>query len=506
MLITAPDGRRMILPFRAAADGAEPDCLDKYLNLSEKSFPGTSCLCAQRPAVMADDYAQKISQGLVTERCCNNGVSGASASKSSSLLSEQETLVQHTLPNLGVITASMLRDRLEQVGAACGGKEAFGGGRLEGRTVDSGLEILKIPALGKEPEVRGPSDKTEGSVVGEQERDAVESSSGEQKCARAQEVDLNVGMRKEVSDDADKACTAVAPPSESAEMTTGDKLNKQKQQNEEREKKQGPSDSAITVCRIWPEGITDGSKAISLAGKLVASDFWETILRLERRESKMSAYDVLRDKNAMKPKMARKCLHPRWVGGSWGTELAATHKLAIYDVFERRRNGETVTGNAVREHKQCFKPADSMPAQRRDPKEEGSLAILAGNPVLWLPYLLLAAAALMLLVPPQMATEARASSNNRLSALKRRGAPSFVNGYTSSDLAIGLQACNPRLRAKPWGATGSVESLAAPARAPMSKGVPCTIYVKADVSSSTLKPRVIAPLGGAADAVIVCGS
>ena len=93
-----------------------------------------------------------------------------------------------------------------------------------------------------------------------------------------------------------------------------------------------------------------------------------------------------------------------------------------------------------------------MPAQRRDPKEEGSLAILAGNPVLWLPYLLLAAAALMLLLPaPQMATEARASSNNRLPALKRRGAPSFVNGYTSSDIAIGLQACNPRLRAKPRG-------------------------------------------------------
>ena len=58
-LTTAKDGKRMILPFRAAADGAEPDCLDKYLNLSEKSLPdGTLCLCAQRPAVMADDDSQ----------------------------------------------------------------------------------------------------------------------------------------------------------------------------------------------------------------------------------------------------------------------------------------------------------------------------------------------------------------------------------------------------------------------------------------------------------------
>ena len=103
--------------------------------------------------------------------------------------------------------------------------------------------------------------------------------------------------------------------------------------------------------------------------------------------------------------------------------------------------------------------------------------------------MLLAAAALMLLVPPQMATEGRASSNNRLPALGR--APSFVfTGYPASDLAISLQACNPRPMAKPSGATGSFESVAASARAPISKDVPCTTYVKADVSSSTQKPRV----------------
>ena len=78
----------------------------------------------------------------------------------------------------------------------------------------------------------------------------------------------------------------------------------------------------------------------------------------------MSAHDVPGDSNAVKPKVTRKYLHhPRWVGGSWGTELAAKHTLAIYDVLERRRNVATVTGNAVREHTQCFKPAASMPVR-----------------------------------------------------------------------------------------------------------------------------------------------
>ena len=45
-----------------------------------------------------------------------------------------------------------------------------------------------------------------------------------------------------------------------------------------------------TVCRIRAEDISDRSETMSLAGKLVTSDFRESIL--ERRESKMSAYDV----------------------------------------------------------------------------------------------------------------------------------------------------------------------------------------------------------------------
>ena len=122
--------------------------------------------------------------------------------------------------------------------------------------------------------------------------------------------------------------------------------------------------------------------------------------------------------------------------------------------------------------------------------------------------MLLAAAALMVLVPPQMVTEARAASNNSLPVLGR--APSFVfNGHTASDLAIGLHkhACTRRPMPEPNGATVSFESLAAPARAPISKAkdVACTAYVTVDVSSSTPKPRVIAPLGSSADLVLIFG-
>ena len=549
MLITDHHGKCMLLRFRTAANGDKRVCLDKYLNLSENSFPGcTSCLCAQRPArMMADDAAQMVSQGL--KKACRENASAEPEAKSSILLSVQPDNLKQPAARF----PSVIKAEAEEVGTA-------GRGVLE----ESSLICLQLPlllsllpqlgnALGlvtmamglvliggtclstsrlrKDGSGRRPSFVQFGwSTVADLcshfaplcstfAPTVLHPNSGEQRCARAQEVDLNVGMSKEVSDDADKACTAVAHPSESAEMTTSDKLNKQKKQEEKKqqqqarkkckehqqeEKKQGPSDSAITVCRILAGDSPDGSEAMSLAGKLVASDFWEMIL--ERRESKMSAYDVPGDKNAMKLKMARKCLqNPRWVGGSWGTELAAAHKLAIHDVFECRRNGTRVTRNAVRELKQCLKPADSMPARGPDPKEESSLAILRKNPGLWVPCFLLAAAALMVLMPPQMATEARASSNNSLPALGC--APSFVfNGYTASDLAIGLQACKPRPMAKPSGATGSFESLAAPVRAPISKGVPCTTYVKADVSPSTPKPRLIAPLGSSPDLVIVCGS
>ena len=116
-----------------------------------------------------------------------------------------------------------------------------------------------------------------------------------------------------MSVDADKACTAVAPSSESAESTMGDEWNKQKKQQKKREKKQQQqerkkrkeqqqdqkkqsreekkrekkirkkarkqvevqgqqitatepavtkhSDSAITVCRIWFEDIPNCSEA-----------------------------------------------------------------------------------------------------------------------------------------------------------------------------------------------------------------------------------------------------
>jgi len=81
---------------------------------------------------------------------------------------------------------------------------------------------------------------------------------------------------------------------------------------------------------------------------------------------------------------------PRWVGGSWGTELAAAHKLAVYEVFEGRRNRASVTRTPLRKH---------MPTQRRDPKEEGKTKFG------WVLFFLLATVtALMLLAPPHMAT------------------------------------------------------------------------------------------------------
>ena len=435
----------MLLRFHTAADEAEQDCLDKYLNLSEKSFPdGTSCLCAQRPAVMADDATQMASQGL--KKACRDNASAEPEVKSSVLLSVQPENFKQPAVRIPV-SSSAIKEESEEVGTA-------------------------------------------GREVGEQ--------SSLTSCVQAAKT---VDVGKEDSVDADKACAAIASPSEPADTTTGDEQKKKPQQQEKTKR-----DPELAVCSLMghvssnvsqlpfslqllflfsllPQlGTAWGLVTMAMVLVLIGGTCRDNVTILERRESKMSAYDVPGDKNAMKLKMARKCLqNPRWVGGSWGTELAAAHKLAIHDVFERRRNVATVTGNAVRERKQCFKPADSMPARRRNPKEEGSL---------WVPcLLLLAAAALMLLVPPQMATEARVSSNNRLPALGR--APSFVfTGYPASDLAISLQACNPRPMAKPSGATGSFESVAASARAPISKDVPCTTYVKADVSSSTQKPRV----------------
>ncbi len=53
----------------------------------------------------------------------------------------------------------------------------------------------------------------------------------------------------------------------------------------------------------------------------------------------------------------------RWVGGSWGTTLAAERKLAIHDAFYRHKRGvSTETRNTVREHGKCFKAATKATA------------------------------------------------------------------------------------------------------------------------------------------------
>ena len=92
-------------------------CRSKHLDMATHELPdGTSCLCAERPAVLADGPSQHITQGMVTElQCCNNGISDASASK---------------------CALSMVKDKLEQVGTACGGAggvEAWGAGGGESK-------------------------------------------------------------------------------------------------------------------------------------------------------------------------------------------------------------------------------------------------------------------------------------------------------------------------------------------------------------------------------------
>ena len=177
-------------------------CRSKHLDMATHELPdGTSCLCAERPAVLADGPTQHITQGMVTELQCR--------------------IKMCVVNGRGQIGASgdSLRGgaRGRGLGGGRGGREGEDWG--EESTVDSGLEIAQNPAPVKEP------DETEGSVVGEQE------------CARAQEVDPNVGVGKEVSVDADKAYTAVAPSSELAETTMGDEWNKQKKQKKKEEEK-----------------------------------------------------------------------------------------------------------------------------------------------------------------------------------------------------------------------------------------------------------------------------
>ena len=160
----------MPVRFHTAADGAEQVCLKEYLNLSEKSFPdGTSCLCAQRLTVMADDAAQMVSQG--PKKACHHCRDNASAepeAHSSILLSAQtENLKQPAARIPSVIT---------EVGTA-------GRGVVEESSLTSCVQVAKAVDVGMDKEDSVDADKAY---------------------------------------DADKACAAVASLSEPAETATGD--------------------------------------------------------------------------------------------------------------------------------------------------------------------------------------------------------------------------------------------------------------------------------------------
>jgi hypothetical protein len=96
-------------------DGPVQECWRNHLNLSTQWLSdGTSCLCAERTAVLADDSSQDddasqfITQGLPTELCCNHEVSAKYASMSSTLLTEPETRVKPAVANLEIVTSSIM--------------------------------------------------------------------------------------------------------------------------------------------------------------------------------------------------------------------------------------------------------------------------------------------------------------------------------------------------------------------------------------------------------------
>ena len=65
-----------------------------------------------------------------------------------------------------------------------------------------------------------------------------------------------------------------------------------------------------------------------------------------------------RASRAVSQRLKKDNARPRWVGGSWGTALAAERKLAILDAFYRQKRG-VETRTTAREHGKCCKTATS---------------------------------------------------------------------------------------------------------------------------------------------------
>jgi hypothetical protein len=275
MPIAGQDGITFDVRFHIAGhDGPVQEGLRKHLNLATPWLSdGTSCLCAERPEVLADDSSQDdddsqfITQGLPTELCCNHEVSAESAAMSSALLTEPETLVKSAVANLEMVTSSIIQDELEHVGTGVRAWTMEGG---EGE-IDLGSDYVLTPPLVKEPEEMSPvvieGLRNPESVVGEQEHDAGAAPLVEQEhsCVQEHHVVADQGVEaaktpndKESCVDAAKDCisaVAVAPPSKNAGPRSTRVREKRVRsapvESDSRSLGNGdaPSDSGYGVCR-----------------------------------------------------------------------------------------------------------------------------------------------------------------------------------------------------------------------------------------------------------------
>jgi hypothetical protein len=328
------------------------------------------------------------------------------------------------MANLEIVTSSILQDELEHVGTGVrpwkmeGGEGEIDSGSDYVLTPPLAKEPEETIPVVIEKGLRNPE-----SAAGEQERAAGAAPLVEEEhlCVQEHNVLAYQGVEtaktpndKESCVDAAKDCisaVAVAPPSKNAGPRTTRVREKCVHsgpvESDSRNLGNGdaPSDSGFSVSRPARK-----SSAIHLA-EIVLIIFAQTIcsgrpcpnatpdsrLRIhhpiqegkaERRESKKTtvqtkavvAEHVLGSSNPVEPKVARTELRrekrraskaesqrlkkdsarPRWVGGSWGTALAAERKLAIYDAFYRQKRG-VETRNTARKRPEVLSSRRNRP-------------------------------------------------------------------------------------------------------------------------------------------------
>ena len=226
---------------------------------------------------------------------------------------------------------------------------------------------------------------------------------------------------------------------------------------------------------------------------------------MERRESKKTtvqtktvvAEHVLGSSNPVEPKVARTELkrenrraskaesqrlkkdkaRPRWVGGSWGTALAAERKLAIYDAFYRQKRA-VETRNTAHKHGKCFKAATSSANTSR-----------STNAVAWNWALGLA----LVLVTATMLLATMSTGRTPLFTGLMISQKAFVSPSTPMQTALnGQRGSNSTVTA-----TGS--------RALVPTGSVAHPQARSSCSSRVPEPGVVAPPGSSAGGVGMSG-